>query len=433
MPQVVFENIVNIIEAFTAIVFITLYLGRKYQGARSFFGFIIAFVVSFAEITIVNYVTIFETYEAYLSLIIYFLYALLFLCGDWTQKLWSAVVTQATVSMISLVTNIGICTFIDYNPIDVITIYNSTRIGIVLIAQSLHIAAFLLLLRFRYIKPLQKRLWIALSIIPWVSVASLSTLMELSLEFPEYQKRILLSMLCIIIANVMTYYFFVVISKGHEARLELQMLEQQNENVKREMESSRAFVAEMRQVRHDIKNQLLTIQRYLDENKVTEASEYVKRLSGEYLPMRQSLVVTENVAFDAIVNAKAALCQPQGIDFIVRVKPEIVQKIDSVDVGILFGNLLDNAIEAAKNSKGKRIYMEVDQKEAYISIIVRNSIDASVLEKNPSLMTTKKNPDIHGVGLKSVHRLVEEHDGMIQFFEENNEFCCHILLKKKNE
>lgn len=431
MPQVVFELLINILETFMMVGFITLYLRPKYQGAKEAFGFWIALTVCFTEITIVNYITILETYGTYISLALYFVYALFFLCGDWAKKLWAAVITQATITMIAIVTNIGICTLIGYNTIDLISIYNSTRVIAVLIVQVLNMIAFLMLLRFRHIKLRQKRLWLALSIIPWVSIASLSTLLELSLEFPQYQRKILLSMLCIIIANVMTYYFFVVISKGHEAQLELQMLEQQNENVKREMESSRAFVAEMRQVRHDIKNQLLTIQQYLDENKVAEARSYVERLSGEYLPMRQSLVVTESVAFDAIVNAKAALCSPQGIDMVVRADSEAVQKIDDVDVGILFGNLLDNAIEAAKNSQEKRIYLEVGQKEEYISILIRNSIDASVLDKNPSLATTKKNSDLHGVGLKSVRRLVEEKNGMIQFFEENNEFCCHILLEKK--
>ena len=430
MPQEVFEILINILETFLMVGFITLYLGRKYQGAKCVFGFCTAWVVCFSLLVIVNYATFFDTYQAYIALFLYFLYALLFLRGDWMQKLWAAVITQAIASMVSIM-SIGTFILIGYDPMDLIMVYNSTRIILMLTVQLLIFICFLLALRFRYTKPMEKRLWFALSIIPWVSVASLSTLMELAILFPEYQKRVFLSMLCILVANVMTYYFFVVISKGHEARLKLQILEQQNENAKKEMESSRAFVEEMRRVRHDIKNQLLTIKRYLDENKTEEASAYVERLSGEYLPKRQDLIATESMAFDAVVNAKATLCYPQGIDLVVRVEPETVQDMDDVDIGVLFGNLLDNAIEAAKESKEKRIFLDIQPKAQYVSIIIRNSIDESVLDNNPALASSKPNPDLHGVGLKSVRALVKKYNGMIQFFEENNEFCCHVLLEKK--
>ena len=91
---------------------------------------------------------------------------------------------------------------------------------------------------------------------------------------------------------------------------------------------------------------------------------------------------------------------------------------------------MDNAIEAAEKSAKKRVCLDVRNKGEYLSVCITNSIDESVLDKNRELKTTKENKKLHGLGLKSVKAVVDKYNGMIQFFEENGEFCCHLLLLK---
>ena len=103
-------------------------------------------------------------------------------------------------------------------------------------------------------------------------------------------------------------------------------------------------------------------------------------------------------------------------------------KIDEADIVVLFGNLLDNAIEAAEKTVDKHIIIEFGIKAAYLSIVVSNTVIASVLRTNPNLETTKNDKYIHGIGLRSVHNIVEKYDGLIDFFEEDNYFGCHVML-----
>ena len=106
----------------------------------------------------------------------------------------------------------------------------------------------------------------------------------------------------------------------------------------------------------------------------------------------------------------------------------VLKDFDAIDTGILFGNLLDNAIEAAQETDSRRITVDVNQKGHYLSVLVTNSIKTSVLKTNAELQTSKTDKLLHGIGVKSVKALVEKYDGMIDFFEKNGEFCCHIML-----
>ena len=230
------------------------------------------------------------------------------------------------------------------------------------------------------------------------------------------------------IADIVTYYFFTVMSKHYDAKLKIEMLEQQNENALKSMESSEAFVKEMRGVKHDIKNHLLMIQNYIEENQSDTAKEYISKLTEDYLPNIQKYVDTGNSAFDALVNSKMAICHQKNIHIDIKPQKNCMTKIDEADIVVLFGNLLDNAIEAAEKTVDKHIIIEFGIKAAYLSIVVSNTVIASVLRTNPNLETTKNDKYIHGIGLRSVHNIVEKYDGLIDFFEEDNYFGCHVML-----
>ena len=184
----------------------------------------------------------------------------------------------------------------------------------------------------------------------------------------------------------------------------------------------------MKAVRHDIKNLLIAISGYLDKERIDDAKEYINSLTENYLPNIQEYINTGNGAFDAIVNSKIALCNQKNIFMLVSVMEKSLMDMNAVDIGVLFGNLLDNAIEAADKTKSRRITVEVQIDGEYLSIIVKNSIEKSVLENNSNLETSKKNKTSHGIGIRSVKSIVKKYDGMVQFYEEQNEFCCHILL-----
>ncbi len=433
MIEFIFETGINLIETFISVDFITKYLGTKYTDNRQKIAFVIVWIIAFIQMTITNYITEFETFGSYIPMIIYACYAFLCLNGSIPLKIWFSILTHLIVTFTAILTNILLCNLIGYDPYKMITVFNSTRVMGVIIAKIMQFYITRLLLRNKYKNPISNYRWIAIIAIPVVSVISLCALMKAALINNDISPYILTGMVCIILANIMTYYFFTVMNKEYENTMKAKLLEQQNDVLKKSIADKDAFVKEMKAVRHDIKNQLLTIMQYADNGKITDIKEYVNMLTHDYLPNVLNYINTNNMAFDAVINSKIAVCNQRKIFMEVNIKQGTNISIPPTEIAVLFGNLLDNAIEAATDTDEKRITLSVQKNENYLVILVSNSIKSSVLEFNRNLETSKPDKDMHGIGIKSIKNIVEKHNGMIQFYEEENEFCCHIMIDLKEE
>lgn len=60
--------------------------------------------------------------------------------------------------------------------------------------------------------------------------------------------------------------------------------------------------------------------------------------------------------------------------------------------------------------------------------MIKNSVEKSVLENNPGLLTSKSKGVMHGIGLKSVKETISKHEGMIDFYEKENLFIADVWL-----
>lgn len=268
-------------------------------------------------------------------------------------------------------------------------------------------------------------------VISVISVISLIALMKAAVISNDVFPYILIGMICIVIANIIMHYFFAVIKREYKNSMQAKLLRQQNEVLKKSLEDKDAFVKEMKSVRHDIKNQLLTILHYAENGRNDDIKDYISVITNNYLPNILNYINADNLAFDAIVNAKIAICSQKNIFMEVNIKQDTNINIPSTETVALFGNLLDNAIEAAKDTDEKRIILDIQKNRGYLIILVSNSIKSSVLKSNKELKTSKKDRELHGIGVKSIKNIVAKHNGMIKFYEEDNEFFCHIMIDAK--
>lgn len=429
MGKVIFESAINLIETFIIIDFVTRYLGCKYQDKRKHIGFMSAWLISFIELCVINYIFPYdEGLYALLPIIITFIYALVFLNGSIPLKLWIALLIQIIVGIIAYGTNLIVCNIIGYNPNDMVVVFNATRIICVIITKIILFYVSRMILRHKYKYPIDNQAWFILILIPLISMISLTALMMIAMNHNELSSYILCGMAGIVGANITTYYFFSTLSKNYETKLRIKLLEQNTENAVKNLENANAFVHQMKSVKHNMQNQLLIISDYIEHGKYVEAKNHIDSLTENYLPNIQDFTNSENEAFNAILNSKIAVCNQKKIYIEVKEMKDALKSFDAVDTGILFGNLLDNAIEAAEKTKSRKISVDIYTSGYYLSILITNSIKESVIENNSALKTTKEDKNLHGIGIESINEIVKKYDGMIQFFEENEEFCCHILL-----
>ena len=180
-----------------------------------------------------------------------------------------------------------------------------------------------------------------------------------------------------------------------------------------------------RLLKHDMKNHILVITSYLNGGQYDEAKGYTSKILDNLNKM-YTYIESGNSLLNYIINTKLQYGKENGI----KVKAEIhnlsFEYIESIDFSALLSNLLDNAIEGSSTSKDKEVVVNILRKRGYDTILVKNSIDQSVLKNNPKLASSKQGEG-HGYGLMQVKKIVEKYEGMIDIYEEQNYFCVNVV------
>ena len=432
MGRNIFELSVNIFETVCALGFITLYLGCRHKRSTAVWLFLAFSVIGTVELSLVNVVTVFESIGTYLHLAVFFAYAFFALRGSVMHKLWMCIITQIILTMDAVVTNIGLCCILDYDPNRVITEFGFVRILAIVISKIILVAAYGIIIKSRTRDPDGNSFWYKLVVIPFFSVYAITTLMRVALAYPEMKEYILVGMLCIVGANIMVYYFYTLLRREYENKIRISLLESDNENAKRSIRESGIFVSEMRRVRHDIENHLASIAGLIRNGKSEDALEYIDGIRKNHLPSTLPYISTGCPAFDAVVGTKNAVCKQKGIFLGISAEAHLLDFLSPVDIGVLFGNLLDNAIEGCEKTAEKRIDLEIKNTGSYLSVIISNSISESVLSRPEPFESTKTDGrDCHGIGIKSIRNVVEKYDGIIDYYEQSGQLCCQVSLAIK--
>lgn len=179
-------------------------------------------------------------------------------------------------------------------------------------------------------------------------------------------------------------------------------------------------------LKHDMKNHTLVILSYLEENKSEEARQY----AGEILDKLNRMYTYVNVGnslLSYIINSKLSMAKEQGIEIKAEIENLSFSYMDSVDFSSLLNNMLDNAINGALESEGKRLEVNIVSEKGFDVITVKNSINGSVLKDNPELATSKEEPG-HGYGMKQMKAVTEKYEGNIDIYEKDGMFIVRVML-----
>ncbi len=184
----------------------------------------------------------------------------------------------------------------------------------------------------------------------------------------------------------------------------------------------------MRAWRHDFHNHMQVLSAYLDCGNIEEAKEYLKDVN-ENLQTVDTVIKTGNTMVDAILNSKISIMNTRGItvDATARVPSKI--KISDVDLCIIVGNLLDNALEACdklpKENRFVRIYINV-KNNAHLYMSFTNSAGEKQKKLGNIFASTKGASG--GLGLYRVDGLVSKYNGYLTRGSEDGGFTTEVIL-----
>ena len=177
---------------------------------------------------------------------------------------------------------------------------------------------------------------------------------------------------------------------------------------------------------HDLKHQ---IREYGKKGNINQSSiEDLENMINIY----DSNVKTGNESLDLILTEKSLLCQKKKIKLTCLADCSKLDFIGDTDLYSLFGNALDNAIEAVikiKDKEKRNINLIVRNVGNYISILVENYFDEELnFGENGLPMTTKKDTLNHGYGIKSIQYIVEKYNGRLTISHKDDMFSLYILF-----
>ena len=220
--------------------------------------------------------------------------------------------------------------------------------------------------------------------------------------------------------------YSAVLSENMELKLELDVIKKEFDKEKDMAEEIKSLHKKTRTLKHDMKNHIMVIASYLNDSEYEEAKNYLSKIADNLNKM-YTYIEIGNSLLNYIINTKLQFAKENGIDVKAEIENLTFAQIGSVDFSALLNNLLDNAIEGSLNSNNKEIVVNILRKRGYDTILVKNKINNSVLKDNPNLISTKKSKEEHGYGLKHIKSIVEEYEGMIDIYEEDDFFCVYVV------
>ena len=144
-----------------------------------------------------------------------------------------------------------------------------------------------------------------------------------------------------------------------------------------------------------------------------------------------SQVRTGNEALDTILTEKGLACARAGIAFSCMADGGLLSAIPDTEIYSLFGNILDNAIEAVQkvnSGERRRISLVVRRRGDMVSIHEENFCSGRLVFRDGLPQTTKAQPSEHGYGTKSIRAVTERCGGTLSMRAEGEQFLLDILL-----
>lgn len=269
--------------------------------------------------------------------------------------------------------------------------------------------------------------------LPITSVLFVSSIKNIDNLLIKSNTTIILIFIGLLISNILSFYiFFDIIKILHENtniklkesyrkidELNYQLLETKYDN-------TRKFI-------HDIKKHVNTITQLISNNDYKELLLYLNELNSEIKKTDYTIQTSQKI-LNIIINQEINLLEKENIRIKLDVDEIDMSFLSIVEQNLLYGNLLENAIESCINCyESKIIILKLKEDEKHIILKLKNSCSNAIIVNGVPL-TTKSNKEEHGFGLKKINSIIEHHNGkMINKYDFDMQiFNTSIVFPKEN-
>ena len=274
---------------------------------------------------------------------------------------------------------------------------------------------------------------LSLCALPIASVCIATTVSYICvfIELPiNLQIAVSICLVILLFANIYTLYIYSNTEKVNREILSMKLAMQKDEY---EAEYYRMLEEQydyQRILVHDVKNHMQAINGLAADGDVEEIQRYIAEWGYDKALQRQARYC-HNAILNIIVAKTAKGCSENGISFHCDIRDKSVNFIDDTDISALFGNLLSNAYEAAKDSEEKLIEFDINIKpeQKTTTVKISNSCNEPPTKDERGMFISRKvDKEKHGLGQKSIKRIIEKYSGTSETYYDEVERRFEIVI-----
>ena len=212
-------------------------------------------------------------------------------------------------------------------------------------------------------------------------------------------------------------------TRYYNAQNELSLEKMKNHMLEQSMNETRQSFELIQSSLHDYKHNIINLRNLAGNGDIKGIMEFTDK-EIEIISNRLFYYKTGNNTADSIIYIKQKKAENLGIPFVITADIPENFSISPQNLVSLLGNLLDNAIEASQKEQNPYIEVSIRPVNSYMAIAVKNKCS----DYDPNVKTSKKDTVLHGIGLKTVRRIIKELNGEIKIIYKNNVFSVNIIL-----
>lgn len=263
-------------------------------------------------------------------------------------------------------------------------------------------------------------------LLPTILILVTAVVLSINTPVAEVSSRVLFiiklyAVVCCVTSLCLSFSIF----EAGQYRFELETLEQLDRKKQEQYEISKETIEVINIKCHDLKKLVgsALAQRAVLTGK--EMEDIDKKLS-----IYDALVKTGNDALDLILTEKSLYCEKNNIKLTIMADAEGLGFMSDAEIYSLFGNILDNAVEASMRAAEdmRAISLRVKTVGEMISIHEENYFAGTLKFRNGTPVTSKTNTNDHGYGILSIRRIAEKYGGGLTISAQDGVFCLDVLL-----
>lgn len=250
------------------------------------------------------------------------------------------------------------------------------------------------------------------------------------MDFSLHRVLIMLFGLAVcVVADALLFTAIRGMAQRNELQLKNELLAKQIDLQKEHYQAVTAQYENIRRIRHDIASHLYTIEALLKDGHYEKAAAYSAEVSL-ICRYKSNLGSCENPIVDAFVFTRTQDLRSKGYQIDAQIAIPAYPGIRDADMVVAFGNLLDNAAEACRDSKDKAITLFARMKKGYLYIEESNPVSS----EGSGQPKGRRIPEMErGVGFHILKELAEKYDGSFTYSIEQKEFKATLILKGDSE